>query len=63
MHFFSPPIHRNNANAIPLHPDGYRTHGPSLMTHTFTLLGTLAGGLVTFALNRQQFKHPLQARA
>ena len=31
------------------------------MTPRFALLGTLAGGLVTFALNRQQFKHPLQA--
>ena len=61
MHFFSPPIHRNNANAIPSHPDRYRTHGPSLLTPRFTLLGALAGGLVTFALNRQQFKHPLQA--
>ena len=33
------------------------------MTPRFTLLGALAGELVPFAVNRQQFKHPLQARA
>lgn len=30
-----------------------------LITPLFTLLGTLIGGLVTFAVNRQQFKHQL----
>lgn len=34
---------------------------PNLLTPLFTLLGTLVGGLVTFAVNRQQFKHQLQA--
>ena len=61
--FFQPPIHRNDADSIPSHPDRYRTQGPSLMTPRFTLLGALARGLVTFALNRQQFKRQLQARA
>ena len=60
MHFFRPPIHHNNADANPSHPDRCRTHGPSLLTPPFTLLGTPAGGLVTFAVNRQQFKHQLQ---
>ncbi len=32
-----------------------------LLTPLFTLLGTLVGGLVTFAVNRQQFKHQIQA--
>lgn len=27
----------------------------------FTLLGTLIGGLITFAINRQQFKHQIKA--
>ncbi len=34
---------------------------PSLITPIFTLLGTLIGGLVTFSVNRQQFKHQLNA--
>ena len=34
---------------------------PSLLTPLFTLLGTLVGALVTFAVNRQQFRHQLQA--
>lgn len=34
---------------------------PNLLTPLFTLLGTLVGGLVTFAVNRQQFKHQIQA--
>jgi len=33
----------------------------SLITPIFTLLGTLIGGLVTFAINRQQFKHQIKA--
>lgn len=33
----------------------------SFITPIFTLLGTLIGGLVTFAVNRQQFKHQLCA--
>ena len=31
----------------------------SLQIPLFTLLGTLIGGLITFAVNRQQFKHQL----
>ena len=31
----------------------------SLQMAFFTLLGTLIGGLITFAVNRQQFKHQL----
>ncbi len=31
------------------------------ITPIFTLLGTLFGGLVTFAVNRQQFKHQITA--
>ena len=34
---------------------------PNLITPLFTLLGTLVGGLVTFAVTRLQFKHQLQA--
>lgn len=34
---------------------------PSLQTPLFTLLGTLIGGLVTFAVNRQQFRHQILA--
>jgi hypothetical protein len=33
----------------------------AIITPLFTLLGTLIGGLVTFAVNRQQFKHQLKA--
>ena len=33
----------------------------SLITPIFTLLGTLIGGVVTFAINRQQFKHQINA--
>ncbi|WP_332776542.1 hypothetical protein [Polaromonas sp.] len=33
----------------------------TLLTPLFTLLGTLVGGLVTFAVNRQQFKHQIAA--
>ena len=58
--FFQPPIHRNDADSIPSHPDRYRTHGRSLLTPPFTLLGTLIGELVTFAVNRQHFKYKLQ---
>lgn len=31
----------------------------SIQLPLFTLLGTLIGGLITFAVNRQQFKHQL----
>lgn len=34
---------------------------PSLTTPLFTLLGTLVGGLITFAVNRQLFKHQILA--
>jgi len=33
---------------------------PAILTPLFALLGTLVGGLVTFAVNRQQFKHQLE---
>ncbi|MBI1891136.1 MAG: hypothetical protein HYS18_10850 [Burkholderiales bacterium] len=33
----------------------------AVLTPLFTLLGTLAGGLVTFSVNRQQFRHQLEA--
>ncbi|MES2954079.1 MAG: hypothetical protein V4711_01425 [Pseudomonadota bacterium] len=33
----------------------------AFITPLFTLLGTLVGALVTFAVNRQQFKHHIQA--
>ncbi len=33
---------------------------PLFITPIFTLIGTLIGGLVTFAVNRQQFKHQLE---
>lgn len=31
------------------------------LTPMFTLLGTLLGALVTFAVNRQQFRHQMEA--
>ena len=34
---------------------------PTFITPLFTLMGTLVGGLVTFAVNRQQFRHQLLA--
>lgn len=33
----------------------------AILTPLFTLLGTLVGGLITFAVNRQQFKHQIAA--
>ena len=62
--FFQPPIHRNDGDSIPSHPDRYRTHGPqpyNAPDPLSTLLGTPVGRLVTFAVKRQQFKHQLQA--
>ncbi|CAN5858587.1 hypothetical protein BH11PSE12_BH11PSE12_33660 [soil metagenome] len=33
----------------------------AILTPLFALLGTLVGGLITFAVNRQQFKHQIAA--
>jgi hypothetical protein len=54
-------IRRNNAGSSHYALSGTAAMDPSLLTPLFTLLGTLVGGLVTFAVNRQQFRHQLQA--